>query len=308
MDISVSQLNHRLALQLPAELPLGLVFVTGTVRNLASEAEGGNGRTPFTSFDLEQKGHRLHCKLALQEAEKVTLREQLEVRLGGHLTFDARRAAYYLLARDVEVIGGMVERQSDPLAIDLSELVEDQAAFTAALAGIKRRADVSRQSPAEMPIWVQKIAPPEVQEDQPVDVPEAEFLEPVTPSPTTPVLNDEMVSYLSALMESEEEVELTPDILAQWTSETKEPVIEMLEEELSPAPITDQQLEQEPEEKVTAVSPYAPVGDASPKPRPARPKQPQPRPQQQTDWPLILLLVAVILFAIVILSAIIFLR
>ena len=37
MDISVSQLNNRLALQLPPELPLGLVFVTGKVKDLLIE-------------------------------------------------------------------------------------------------------------------------------------------------------------------------------------------------------------------------------------------------------------------------------
>lgn len=309
MDISVSQLNHRLALQLPAELPLGLVFVTGTVRNLESAGEVVNGRVPFASFDLEQKGHRLHCKLAPREAEKVTLREQLEVRLGGHLTFDPRRAAYFLLARDAEVIGGLAERQVDPLAIDLSELVEDQAAFTAALAGIKRRADVSRQSPAEVPIWVQKIAPSEVPESPQVDEAEEEFPAAVAPSPTPPMLNDELVTYLSALMESEEEVELTPDILAQWQSERPEPVIDFPEDELPATVAPTVQLENDVAgEIVTAVSPYAPVGDAAPKPRPARPRPPQPRAHQQVDWAVILLLIAIIIFTIVVFFVIISLR
>lgn len=307
MDISVSQLNHRLALQLPAELPLGLVFVTGTVRNLESAGEVVNGRIPFASFDLEQKGHHLHCKLAPREAERVALRELLEVRLGGHLTFDPRRAAYYLLARDAEVIGGLAERQADPLAVDLSELVEDQAAFTAALAGIKRRADVSRQSPAEVPIWVQKIAPSEAPESQQIDEAEAEFPAAVAPSPTPPLLDDELVTYLSALMESEEEVELTPDILAQWRREPQTPVIDFPEDELSPTTAPIVQLEDDVAgEIVTAVSPYAPVGDAAPKPRPTRPRQPQAR--QQIDWPVILLLIAIIVFTIVIFFVIMSLR
>ncbi|MBE7532240.1 MAG: hypothetical protein HND44_24380 [Chloroflexi bacterium] len=309
MDISVSQLNHRLALQLPAELPLGLVFVTGTVRNLESAGEMTNGRAPFTSFDLEQKGHHLHCRLSPREAEKVTLREELEVRLGGHLTFDPRRAAYSLLARDVEVIGGLAGLQTDPLALDLSGLVEDQAAFTAALAGIKRRADVSRQSPAEVPVWVQKIAPPEVAESQPVDKEEEEVATIVAPSPAPPPLNDELVSYLSALMESEEEVELTPDILAQWQSERPEPAIDFPEDELAPTTPPTVQLEDEVAgDIVTAVSPYAPVGDAAPKPRPARPRPPQLRARQQIDWPVILLLIAIIIFTIVIFFVLMSLR
>ena len=39
MDIPVSRLNKRMALQLPPELPLGLVFVVG---NLITQADGGS--------------------------------------------------------------------------------------------------------------------------------------------------------------------------------------------------------------------------------------------------------------------------
>ncbi|NJN43605.1 MAG: hypothetical protein HC806_01945 [Anaerolineae bacterium] len=129
MDISVSQLNHRLALQLPAELPLGLVFVAGVVRHFEREDELGNGRSLLSTFELEQNGHRLRCKLVQREAERVQLHENMEVRLGGHLTFDPRCAAYYLLARDAEVTSPRINKEVDPLAVDLGELVEDQAAF-----------------------------------------------------------------------------------------------------------------------------------------------------------------------------------
>src|SRR5262245_44735080 len=228
MDISVSQLNHRLALQLPAELPLGLVFVTGIVRSMEKAGEEANGRTTPLNFDLEQKGHRLRCKLVQRETVTVLLHEQMEVRLGGHLIFDPRRAEYFLLARDVEVIdAGQEDKENDPLAVDLGELVADEAAFTAALTGIKRRADVSRQSPTSVPIWVQKLAPPELQEELKLDEPEEQEEEaPVLAAvaPAAPVLNEEMVTYLSGLMDSEEDVELTPDILAQWAPE---PAIEL---------------------------------------------------------------------------------
>ncbi|HRQ41954.1 MAG TPA: hypothetical protein PLD25_28870 [Chloroflexota bacterium] len=311
MDISVSQLNHRLALQLPAELPLGLVFVTGVVRNLEEGGEHRDGRAPFTSFDLEQKGHRLRCRLVQREADKLALHDQVEVRLGGHLSFDSRRAEYYLLARDAEVVSAVGDKKPDLLALDLSELVGDQAAFAAALGGIKRRADVSKQSPASVPVWVQKIAPLEVKEgeDEPTEEPDEEAPILAAQPPAETALNEEMVSYLSALMESEEEVELTPNILAQWTSEPHEPVVDMLEDEpsLSILPAASEQ-DEAGGEVVTAVSPYDPVGDVTPKPKPARPRPAQPRPRQQTDWAVILLLVAIIVFTIVILFAAILLR
>jgi hypothetical protein len=306
MDISVSQLNHRLALQLPAELPLGLVFVTGVVRNL--ERGGGvvNGRAAPISFDLEQKGHRLRCKLVQREAGRVLLREQMEVRSGGHLIFDPRRAEYFLLARDVEVIdAGEGGAKSDPLAVDLGELVGDEAAFTAALTGIKRRADVSRQSPTTVPIWVQKLAPPELQEDDKADEPEEAELPVLAAASAAPVLNDELVTYLSGLMDSEDEVELTPDILAQWTPEPVIDIPDDVDELVTAVPPTTE-IGTRDEEVVTAVSPYDPVGDTAPKPKPTRPKSPPPR--QQTDWAVILLLVAMVVFTIVILFAAIVLR
>ncbi|MCL4266515.1 MAG: hypothetical protein KJ069_25175 [Anaerolineae bacterium] len=314
MDISVSQLNHRLALQLPAELPLGLVFVMGVVRNLESGGEIVNGRPPFTTFDLEQKGHRLRCKLVQREAEKIALREQMEVRLGGHLTFDPRRAEYYLLARDAEVLStGVAERKTDPLAVDLSELVEDQAAFSAALAGIKRRADVSRQASTDMPIWVQKIAPPELQASEKAEEPDEEVPVLAAQSATAVPLNDELVSYLSALMESEEEVELTPDILAQWTSAPEIDIPDDEDELVTAVPqphAATIQPENEEEEGgvVTAVSPYDLVGDAASRPKPARARPPQPQPRQQPDWLVIILLIAMILFTMAICFAAVYLR
>ena len=57
MDISVSRLNNRLALQLPTELPLGLVFVVGTVENI-TWINDGDEQTHITSsrrIELELK-------------------------------------------------------------------------------------------------------------------------------------------------------------------------------------------------------------------------------------------------------------
>jgi hypothetical protein len=55
MDITVSRLNKRMALQLPAEFSLGLVFVVGTVRL----AGAGNGDERLREFQLTEGDHNL---------------------------------------------------------------------------------------------------------------------------------------------------------------------------------------------------------------------------------------------------------
>jgi hypothetical protein len=248
------------------------------------------GRTTHTTFDLEQAGHRLRCKLSQREAERVALQEADEVRLGGHLAFDSRRAEYFLLARDVEVTGGLVV---DPLALDLGELVGDEAAFTAALAGIKRRSDVAQQAPSSLPDWVQKIAPPELQET-------TEVQRDVTPAAvsrtSSPALNQELVDFLSSAMESEEDVEITPDMLAHWTHEP-EPEIPAIE---TAVPI--ETIATDEAEFVTAVLPYAPVADTivAPAPPPATPARTRPEPHH-TDWVVVVLLVMMGVFTCAIL-------
>jgi hypothetical protein len=303
MDILVSQLNQRLALQLPTELPLGLVFVTGTVRSLIQEGEGqgGNGerrgsheaasgRTTHTTFDLEQAGHRLRCKLSQREAERTVLYEAAEVRLGGHLAFDPRRAEYYLLARDVEVTGGPAV---DPLALDLGELVEDEAAFTAALAGIKRRSDVARQSSSSLPDWVQKIAPPELQE---TDKAETEVRSAAVSRTSSADLDPELVDFLSSAMEGEEDVELTHDMLAHWAHEP-EPEIPAIE---TAVPLETTATDEA--EFVTAVQPYAPVADplVVPEPSPPIPTRTRTEPHH-ADWVVVVLMVTMVVFTCAIL-------
>lgn len=288
MDISVNQLNRRLALQLPAELPLGLVFVMGTVGYLAYEEGDDDGRThPHTLFDLEQNGYHLRCKLSQREASRVVLHEGEEVRLGGHLAFDVRQASYYLLARDVEIIGGGTE--ADPLAVDLGQLVDDEAAFTAALTGIKRRSDVARQAPMGLPDWVQKIAPPEMQETIVVAQDDEPVVARSTHSPALMLpLNEELVDFLSLAIESDEDVELTPELLAQWTPKS-EPKLPVAETAVSMVDSTS--AAENMDEPVTAVQPYDPVAEPISKPVPSRPPtRKKPPAKQQTDWPVIILM------------------
>lgn len=310
MDISVTQLNHRLALQLPAELPLGLVFVAGFVRHVTA-AEGvqeGNGRV--TLFDLEHNGHRLRCKLAPREADRVIMHDGDEVRLGGHLAFDAQRAQYFLLARDVEVIAGQAP-EADPLAIDLNELVGDEAAFTAALVDIKRRANVARHSPEQLPGWVQKIAPPEMQNR----MAQEEISQAATPSaartappPQRTPLNEELVSFLSAAMESEEDIELTPGVLAQWQmAPAVAPSAAGAEEITAPAAAAPEPAAapDNSEQPSAFLQPYDPVGDSvvQSAPMPAAPlRTPSRRPPaiHRTDWLVTVLIVSMVILTIAI--------
>ena len=106
MDISVRRLNHRLALQLPKELPLGLVFVTGvvdTVNELPTE-DGPSNRTRRIEFDLVEEDYILRCVLTQSTSNPTTVWEGEKVRVGGHLVFDPLRANYFLTTHDVEII------------------------------------------------------------------------------------------------------------------------------------------------------------------------------------------------------------
>src|SRR5688500_10002614 len=89
-----------MALQLPAELPLGLVFVVGKVTNLAQPANGHSRPT----FQLEDEGYRLNCRLSGRATAETPFNEGDTIRAGGHLVFDSRQATYYLVARDIELL------------------------------------------------------------------------------------------------------------------------------------------------------------------------------------------------------------
>lgn len=217
MDVSVSRLNNRLALQLPAELPLGLVFVVGQIANLEKVpivSEATNGQASLRScFQLVENEYRLRCYLSERATAEIDLREGDRIRAGGHLAFDARKAHYYLLARDVERVAEP-KPPTPPVAEQETELPPvplGRKALPPVLADIKKRAEVTRLEEAKLPPWVWKMAPPEVraaletENSQPSE--EKEIGQTVE-------LNEEFIATLSEVMENEEDVELTPQMLA----------------------------------------------------------------------------------------------
>jgi hypothetical protein len=221
MDISVSRLNKRMALQLPAELPLGLVFVVGKVRSLTN-AEGEDGR-PF--FYISESEHMLRCLLSERALEGVSINEGDMIRAGGHLVFDTLQADYFLLARDIKV---------------LPEHRPSRTTLAPILADIKKRSQAASLVPAELPEWVQQIAPPELREADKTPVakegdsngtaltladtavletaaePEAEQETKQPEEETLPEgFTDDLVHFLSEAMDSPDEVELTHEMVAE---------------------------------------------------------------------------------------------
>lgn len=221
MDISVSRLNKRMALQLPAELPLGLVFVVGKVRNLTTT--DGEGGRPF--FYIAENEHMLRCQFSERALEGVSINDGDMIRAGGHLVFDTLQADYFLLARDVEV---------------LPEHRPSRTTLAPILADIKKRSQAASLVPAELPDWVQQIAPPElrravetavVQEDyadgKALTLAETAVLETAVKPETEPEVTDpekealpdgftdDLVDFLSEAMDSPEDVELTQEMMAE---------------------------------------------------------------------------------------------
>jgi len=273
MEVSVRRLNHRLALQLPRELPLGLVFVAGVVGDVArvpvAQKNGeGNGRTSYIQFDLTENNYHLRCVVPPREAAHVSLTAGDQVRVGGHLMFDPGRADYFLLARDVAVVGqtAVVE----PPAEDAKALRQEQKELALALASVKRRADAAKLAEAELPEWVQKIAPPEVRKEL-VEEEEADLL---AATAVTTNLDDELVAALAKAMDSEDEVEVTSDMLAQYDVQPEQPIVPAVAE-------VD-----------TAVS--------SP---PLKPRYTLPSDHHETDWLVILLIIAFFIMAMAMIVA-----
>lgn len=217
MDIPVSRLNQRMALQLPAELPLGLVFVVGEVQLPAADAgESEDGRRG--EFYLEDQGYRLPCRLSERATAEFRLEAGDMVRAGGHLVFEPVLASYYLLARDIERLDGF-----RPAAKPLAAIIADNS----------RREQANALAPAELPTWVQQMAPPEVS-STPVDHHLAAGLAAAAPQlngdwelladteaavaypeaePALAGLSDELIAFLSNAMDSEVEVEITSEIM-----------------------------------------------------------------------------------------------
>lgn len=250
MDISVSGLNGRLASKLPPELPLGLVFVVGQVELLAADG-----------FILAEGSHRLYCRTE----KKGQFVKGDEIRASGHLMFDAEQLQYYLLARDIEIVTseplGPPERNS-------RELLAESESLLSALAAVKARAAVSpAHTGADLPVWVRKLAPPEVE----VAGVEDKVEETVRPQARQVELDEKLLSTLSEAMDSEEDLELTAEFLAEYMPEIPEPT-EPLEETLA---LQEQPAPQEMEEPLAELATsYRPVG------------------RQDTDWLVILLIIS----------------
>lgn len=222
MDVSVSHLNNRLALQLPRELPLGLVFVTGTVSYSGTAVSSelvAHGRYQHIHFDLLDGRHRIRCVLVVRVGVEYDLELGSRVRVGGHLRFDPQRADYYLLARDFE-------RADEDHLGDAEEVNADQEEVAALLADIRKRT-AKQKLPTDLPDWVQDLAPESFQTEEKKSDPHkvAQPIIAASELEETMYPTDEGVaSSISALLDQPGDVELTPDLIS--TLEEKAPILD----------------------------------------------------------------------------------
>jgi hypothetical protein len=217
MDISVSRLNKRMALELPPEFPLGLVFVVGEVKKMSIEK--GNGRP--IEFYLSESGYKLNCRLSDRAAGEIILNEGDLIRAGGHLAFEPAQAGYYLLARDVEI---------------LSEYRPSRSALKRIVADKQERIQTSNLVPAEIPPWVEQLAPPEIRAELEERKSSAVGFEAAAgdvwklyagtdvgiefpaDEPIPASIDSDLLDFLSEAMDGQEDVELTPELLAEFES------------------------------------------------------------------------------------------
>ncbi len=286
MDISVSQLNRRLALQLPAQLPLGLVFVSGTVGFIRVMESNVDGRSDKVVFTLEEERYQIQCRLDQEEAERINLQEGDRVRVGGHLVFDNYEIAYYLLARDIELEDSILG--DDPLDEDLRQFLADNKELTAVLTGVKRRSEAASNVPEELPIWVQKIAPPEVQAQLSADSETAVGAPEFATKPEDIQLNDDALTFLSEAMDSDEEIVLTPDVLAQWVSEITDSEVDLSDlSDVDPYDLVEDKVPDTRSEEMVDELPTS-----------IEPQTKQLANRKDTDWLAIILIVVFIVLAI----------
>jgi hypothetical protein len=179
--------------------------------------------------------------------------------------FDAGQLQYYLLARDIEVI------TPEPLGAlpgNSRELLAESEGLLAALAAVKARAAAApTHTSEEMPVWVRKLAPPEVQAEEAED----EAAVAARPRRTRTELDQELVSMLSVAMDSEEELELTPELLAKYLPEELEAADSWEDMAVPPEQSTAQEMEE-------------PLAELTTSYRPAN--------RQDTDWLVILLIIS----------------
>lgn len=205
MDISVSHLNNRLSLQLPQELPLGLVFVVGTVtfpEDSPVTEMVAHGRYKHIHFDLLDNGYQLRCILVVRTMVEVDIEQGSRVRVGGHLRFDPQRADYYVLARDIERL--------DKDLIGESEQVESTAEEIAALLADVPEKEAPAAIPENLPKWVKNLAPEAYQQlDVDVEGNGADQKE------ADEEAEEALVTSISALLDQKEDVMLTPEIIEE---------------------------------------------------------------------------------------------
>ncbi len=207
MDISVSRLNERMALRVPSALPLGLVFIVGRIEEMGPYLPNPQE----VMLHLVEGSHSLICRLPRQVADEMQLVGHERVRAGGQLVFDTREARYYLQARDIEVLPSIAASQLP----DAQSLPPETRRF---LAEIEQRDREMQLAPAELPPWVRQLAPPEIQAElglaslaaAPASEAVVTETEPVT---DTSLIPQEILDFLSAAMDSDEDVELTPDVV-----------------------------------------------------------------------------------------------
>jgi hypothetical protein len=180
------------------------------------EAEENNCRI---WFDLVDKTCRIRCELSERAAKEGKLREGTRVRAGGHLVFDVHQANYYLLARDIETIAEPSQPSPPVLETNghyriqegISNMIGRQA-LTPILADIKRRAEATHLEEAILPYWVQRLAPPEIKKEMSLVEPSPVKTAASSPEPE---IADDLISLLSEAMDSNEDVELTPEMAAK---------------------------------------------------------------------------------------------
>lgn len=275
MDISVSRLNNRLALQLPAELPLGLVFVVGSAYDIHLVVNKQHEDESISDMWLviEEDGYRLRCMLSARAAAEIQINEGDRIRAGGHLIFDTSQANYYLLARDVEII------ESEPALQTPQPKQIGRTALTPILADIKKRSEIARVAQAELPVWVQRMAPPEVQTELEMGGEEGSetsvFLAPV--GEQSDDLNNSLIAFLSDAIEDLEDVELTTEML----------------QEIAPGIAAD-----------TAVTETTMPYEIPP---PASTDYKSPAAPQETDWMVLLLIISFIILTIAVIITIVIL-
>ena len=210
MDIPVSRLNQRMALQLPSELRLGMVFVVGIVEGRSYSDEDDD----YGYFFLAEKRFRVRCRLSEHTTSDTEFVNGDRIRAGGRLTFDPQHAQYYLLAREIEI---------------LHEVDSEEPSGAAIIADIDRRSEEAGLVPADLPAWVKQLAPPELMEELGISFPDeseesdgsedenrdSDQFDPLRKRTGGAMLSmsDELIDFLSMAMDSADEVELTPEVI-----------------------------------------------------------------------------------------------